>query len=273
MRKLIVGALALFFAVHVNAAVIATVNGQDITDEDANIVLRQLAGDGGVKYDAIPDELKKQIIDRIVEEKLLINNAIKSGIEKDPEYIKTLAQVKGQIALQAWIGKEIEKIKVTDEQIKKYYDDNVAKFPLKPATWQVSHILVKDEATAKKVVKELTGVKDLPAKFKEAVNKYSEDNASKASGGSLGAITKETPFVKEFLDAVFTLKKGEISKAPVKTVYGYHIIYVTDKTAESKYTLDEVKSKLAIEIRNTEFQNSVKAQAKALKDKAKIVIK
>ncbi|MDR1007403.1 MAG: peptidylprolyl isomerase [Campylobacteraceae bacterium] len=274
MKKFIIGALALIVAANINAAVIATVNGQEITDEDANLVIRQLTGGAGGSYDNLNDELKKQIVDQLVEKKLLTSYAIKNGIEKDSKYIKTLSQVKNDIALQVWLDKEFDKLKITDEQVKQYYDENTDKFPLKPEAWKVSHILVKDEATAKKVIKELNGAKDLPAKFIEAVQKYSEDNASKATSGALGTITKQTPFVKEFLDATFTMKKGDLSKTPVKTIHGYHIIYVTDKSAESKYTFEEIKDELTNNVvKRAEFQKNLQSQVQKLKDKAKIEIK
>jgi parvulin-like peptidyl-prolyl isomerase len=269
MKKLVIGALALLVAANINAAVIATVNGQEITDEDASLILRQF---GGGKYESLSDEYKKQLIDHLVERKLLTSHALKSGIEKDSKYIKTLSQIKGDIALQVWTEKEYEKIKITDEHLKKYYDEN-QQMMTKPETWQVSHILVKDESTAKKVIKELNSAKDLPAKFIEAVQKYSQDNASKASNGALGAVTRQTQFVKEFLDATFAMKKGDLSKTPVKTTYGYHIIYVTDKIDEGKYPFEEVKDKLIDLVKRTEFEKSIKEQTQKLKDKAKIEIK
>jgi peptidylprolyl isomerase len=269
MKKLIIGALALLVAANINAAVIATVNGQEITDEDANLILRQF---GGGKYENLNDDDKKRLIDQLVEQKLLLNYAVKNGIEKDSKYVKELSQAKNDIALQVWLENEFNKLKITDEQLKQYYDEN-QQIMVKPETWQVSHILVKDESTAKKVIKELSGAKDLPAKFAEAVQKYSQDNASKASSGALGAVTRQTQFVKEFLDATFVMKKGDLSKTPIKTVHGYHIIYITDKIDESKYAFEEVKDKLADLIKRTEFGKSIKDQAQKLKDKAKIEIK
>ncbi|MDR1614772.1 MAG: peptidylprolyl isomerase [Campylobacteraceae bacterium] len=273
MKKLVVGVFALLVAVNINAAVVATVDGQEITDEDVNRALRQITGGRALNYESLNSEVKKQLIDQVIEQKLLVKYAIKNGIEKDADYIKTLAQAKNDIALEIWIEKEFDKIKISNEQVKKYYDENSDKFPLKPEELKVSHILVKDKAAAEKIIKELNGVKELPAKFAEAANKYSEDNASKTNGGSLGTITKQTQLIKEFLDAAFALKKGEISKTPVKTQFGYHIIYVADKQLESKYTFDEVKDNIALDLKKVEFQNYLKTQAKALKDKAKIEIK
>jgi parvulin-like peptidyl-prolyl isomerase len=68
--------------------------------------------------------------------------------------------------------------------------------------------------------------------------KYSDDPGSKEKGGDLGTI-KKGEMVKEFEDAVFSLKKDEISQ-PVKTAYGYHVIQVTAINEAKQYTLDEV---------------------------------
>ncbi|MDR0666721.1 MAG: peptidylprolyl isomerase [Campylobacteraceae bacterium] len=273
MKKLITGIFALFVAANVNAAVIATVDGQEVTDEEVNIALYQMTRGQASNYESLNDADKKRLIDQVIERKLLAKNALKNGIEKDPDYQKALSQAKDNIAISTWIEREFNKLQITDEQIKKYYDDNANTFPPKPESWTVSHILVKDEATAKKVIKELNGVKDLPAKFTEAVQKYSEDNVSKAKGGALGAVTKQTPLVKEFLDATFAMKKGDVSKTPVKTVYGYHIIYVTDKSAESKYVFEEIKNEVADIVKKEEFNKNLQSQVQKLKDKAKIEIK
>ena len=89
--------------------------------------------------------------------------------------------------------------------------------------------------TADKVRAELVAGADWTA---EAA-KYSDDPGSKEKGGDLGTI-KKGEMVKEFEDAVFSLKKDEISQ-PVKTAYGYHVIQVTGINDAKQSTLDEVK--------------------------------
>ncbi|MDR2100015.1 MAG: peptidylprolyl isomerase [Campylobacteraceae bacterium] len=273
MKRLISGVFALFVAANVNAAVVATVDGQEITDEEVNRVLFQATRGQASNYETLNATLKQQLIDQVIEQKLLVKYALKEGIEKDSDYQKTLARAKNDIIIQTWLDKEFGKFKITDEQVKKYFNDNADTFPQKPESWTVSHILVKDEATAKKVIKEIGSGKDLSAKFAEAVNKYSEDNVSKANGGAFGVITKQTQFIPEFLNAVFALKKGEISKTPVKTQFGYHVIYITDKSAGGKYTFEEIKGEITEMVKRDEFAKNLKSQVQKLKDKAKIEIK
>lgn len=107
----------------------------------------------------------------------------------------------------------------TAADAKAYYAAHTSTYNV-PETRDVSHILVKTEAEAKKIRAEVT-----PANFASLAKKYSTDTGSKAQGGKLGAIT-EAEVVAPFGKAAFGLKVGEISQ-PVHSQYGWHIIYVT----------------------------------------------
>lgn len=115
--------------------------------------------------------------------------------------------VRGELAMKEAVGKSI-----TDKEIKDNYKPEI----------KASHILVKDEETAKKVKAELAQGKS----FEDLAKEYSQDPGSKDKGGDLGYF-KPGGMVKEFEDAAYKLKKDEISD-PVKSQYGYHIIKVTD---------------------------------------------
>lgn len=136
-------------------------------------------------------------------------------------------------------------MKNLDQDAKAYYDTNKDRFKVDEVT--ASHILVKDDATAKDVLAKL---KD-GAKFEDMARQYSIDTSNKDNGGSLGTFGRGQ-MVKEFEDAAFALKPGEISGV-VKTEYGYHIIKVTGKNQGTK-TYDEVKDSI--------IQNLVSQEAK-----------
>ncbi|MDR1285659.1 MAG: peptidyl-prolyl cis-trans isomerase [Campylobacteraceae bacterium] len=269
MKKLIFGTCAVFAAISLNAAVVATVNGQDITDEDIGLLLRQFPN---VSYETLPDEAKQQILNQAIDRKLLISNAVNSGIEKDKEFTDTLEKVKNEIALDVWMKKEFDKVKISDSDIKKFYNENQNNF-LQPERVKASHILVKTEDEGKKIIKELGSLKNKALVDKFAEFAKSNPDQTSQTGGDLGWFSKNDPFIVEFKNAAFALKKGEVSKVPVQTQFGYHVIYLEDKQAEKKLPLDEVKGQIENGLKSEEFRKSIEAQAKTLRDKAKIEIK
>jgi parvulin-like peptidyl-prolyl isomerase len=147
---------------------------------------------------------------------------------------------------------------VTEEEVQAYYDSHEDDYT-KPESREARHILISPFATAAggtgtieptesdwelaraeadKVRSEIQNGTD----FGTEARKYSDDEATKDAGGELGSIIRGQ-MVPEFEEAVFTLKKGELSR-PVRTEYGYHLIQVTDITPEQQLSYDQVKEKI-----------------------------
>jgi parvulin-like peptidyl-prolyl isomerase len=135
----------------------------------------------------------------------------------------------------------------TDTALKKFADDNKDLFSR--AQVRASHILVlvppDAPATAKEAAKQkLLGIKkDVEAgkiAFADAANKFSEDDANKATpnGGDLGYFTRKGQFIEKFAAAAFAMQKGQISD-PVETEYGLHLIQVTDRKAGVPFDFDQ----------------------------------
>ncbi|WP_416828667.1 peptidylprolyl isomerase PrsA [Ectobacillus polymachus] len=142
-------------------------------------------------------------------------------------------QIRASLALKKAVGASI-----TDQELKDHYKPEI----------KASHILVKDEATAKKV-------KDLlnqGQSFEDLAKQYSEDTGSKDKGGDLGYFTSGK-MVPEFEDAAYKLKVGQISD-PVKTQYGYHIIKVTD--IKPLQPFDQVKETIRSQLVDQKMQDS-----------------
>jgi peptidyl-prolyl cis-trans isomerase C len=137
------------------------------------------------------------------------------------------------IALQS-MAQEIEP---TEEELKKGYDE-LAK-QAKETQYQARHILVKDEAEAKKVIAEL----DKGGDFAELAKKHSTGPNAKA-GGELGWFTSSQIDNKPFSDAVAALKKGAYTKAPVNTKFGWHVILLEDTRTPEPPSFDDAKPQL-----------------------------
>ena len=191
-------------------------------------------------YDQMKTQAGKQVLNNMVMEKVLIKNYKVEDKEVDKKFDEMKKQygdqfdtllkqqgikeetIKTGVRAQLAQEKAIEKT-ITDKELKENYKPEI----------KASHILVKDEATAKKVKEELGQGKS----FEELAKQYSEDTGSKEKGGDLGYFTAGK-MVKEFEDAAYKLKKDEVSE-PVKSQFGYHIIKVTDIKEQKPF--DEVK--------------------------------
>lgn len=244
----------------------ATVNGENITKQDIVIALQ----DPRIDYDKLPPEAKKQILEQLVNMRLLAQKAIDDGIEKDPSYVEAITRIKSSLALEVWQKNEIDKIKVTEADKKDFYEKNKARFA-EPETFEASHILVKTEAEAKDIIAQLNKAANKTEKFAE-LSKKSLDTATAKNNGSLGRFAAEQ-MVPQFGAAVKTLAKGTFTKTPVQTQFGYHVIYLKDKFPPKTFTYNEVEKNIKQVLVGEELNKKIKTLVEDLRKDAKIVIK
>ncbi len=255
----------------IGADVVAVVNNKSVTMDDVNAFLRTIP-DANVNYDSLAKDVKEKVLNQIIEKQLLLDEATKEGIQSSDEYKKELEKVSKELAFEIWMKKQFEKISISDEEARKFYDANGDKFK-QPELFNARHIIVKTEAEAKKIITDLKSAsKDkLEDAFAEAAKKYTMDG-TKESGGKLGWFA-EGRMVKEFYVATKAMKKGEMSKTPVKTQFGYHLIYLIDQKPAGKVTFDNAKEQIKQVVKMDKFKDSVSARGKALREKAKVEIK
>jgi len=246
--------------------VYATVNGDNITDKDVEMVLK----DPRIKFEDLKDAQKKRLLDSLIEQKLLADEAYNGNIPKTKEYKEELKRVKKNLAFQIWLRDFAKTVKSTDKELKKYYDDNIYRLKT-PEQFKARHILVKTKAEAEKIISELKGAKDLKETFIKLAKEKSI-GPSAANGGEIGWFTREK-MVPAFSYAAAELKKGTITMKPVKKNYGYHVIYQDDKKAAATLPYDKIKDRLKREYLQKKFADEVKKKAEKLKKKAKIVFK
>ncbi|MEN3975189.1 peptidylprolyl isomerase [Emcibacter sp. SYSU 3D8] len=238
-------------------AVVATVNGQKIRQSDVTELYDALPG----QYRQLPiDFLQDQLVERLVDQKLVTAKARADGTEKDAKYKERLSQAKDQILEDVWLSKEIDK-RLSPERLKKAYDEMVAEF--KPSTeFKASHILVKTEEEGRQVIADLAKGADFAALARDK----SLDKGSAAEGGDLGDYFAPDKMVPEFAQAVTALKPGEVSKTPVKSQYGWHVIKVVDTRQSTPPKLEDVEA----QIRESEHDKVVQEILEELRSKAKI---
>jgi len=264
----IVGSLVaagLLFALNLDAKNIAKVEGKTITTEDVAEFLQAIPGAGS--FDSLNKEMQDKIIDQVIEKELLIKNAKKDGIEKNKSYKENLEKIKDNLALEIWMKEEMDKISVSEDDAKKYFEENKEKFKT-PKQVKARHILVSDEKMAKEAIETLGKSKNLEADFIKMAEEKSTGPSGK-NGGDLGWFN-DKQMLPEFTEAAFAMKKGEISKTPVKTQYGYHVIYLEDIKESEPLSYDKVQKNLIQKLKMDKFKEKISDTAKNLRKSAKI---
>ncbi len=147
-----------------------------------------------------------------------------------------------QLRVQAALWKlGTRNITVTDEEMKKFYDENKEEY-LEPEEVRAAHILVKTEDEAKEIIGKLNDGGD----FAQLAKEHGLDG-TKDRGGDLGFFTRED-MVPEFSEAAFALEEGAYTKEPVKSQFGFHVIRLDERKAAKQSSFDEVKPQLRQEI-------------------------
>lgn len=270
MKKWLLGSLSFVTAVSLNAAVYATVNGHEITEKDIAVLMQAMPNQAS--FESLPEQMQEQVVNQAIERRLLTEQAKKEGIEKDPEFQEALKQVKDEIALEIWMKKVYDGLKIDEATMRSFYNENGEKF-IQPARVKARHILLKTEDDAKKVIEELKGLKGDALKNKFiALAKEKSTGPSAPNGGDLGWFG-EGQMVKPFSDAAFALNSGEITLKPVKTQFGYHVIYSEGKEDNKKVSFEQAKGQIENALKMDAFRKEVSKRAAALRKDAKISIK
>jgi len=243
--------------------VVAVVNGKKITVKDVNNYLQGITGDNRIRLQDLPAQHVKQFVQQYVETLVLYNKA--KSVEKTPQF---QALVK-KMAVSYWLKQQHDNMKISDAEIKKFYEANKDLYFKTTPKVKARHIVVKDEKTAEKLINELKGLhgKALEEKFAALAKKYSI-GPSKVQGGELGWFAPKQ-MVPPFAEAVEKLKPGQINLKPVKTRFGYHVILVEGKQNNSYVPLNKVKLQITEYLKRQKLQKEIQK----IKDSSKIEIK
>lgn len=256
-------------AISLSANVLATVNGDQITDTQLSKML------GGANFDQLPTNMKKSILEQLINIKLITADAKKAGMENTPEFKAKLDEIKDKALMDAYQEKLFNSIKVSDADAKKFYEDNKNKLFNTPATVEARHILfsINDKKDAEATLKALQKLKGKA--LKDAFIKYAKsksiDKGSATNGGELGYFQK-TQMVPEFGNAAFSMKNGELSKNLVKSQFGYHIILKENSKPAQMIPFDKVKQQIINKLKLDQFKTELANKLQMLRKNAKIEI-
>lgn len=254
------------------ALCLGTASAQSVGDSELKVALSQhdgsevlatvgknkvTMGDAALTYSTLPDQMRTQPDDRMLEaiteqiasEYALMEKALADGLEKSPEVQARLKAARRATLAEMYITAELAR-RVDDKALKEGYEAMVADFPEEEEV-RARHILVEEEDDAKAITKALRGTDEDFAKL--AAEKST--GPSGASGGDLGYFVKSA-MVAPFAEAAFSMKPGEISD-PVKTQFGWHVIKLEDRRMRKPPAFEDLEQQLRQQLTQASAQEII----------------
>ena len=234
-------------------SVVVTVNGKVITTTELGYVSAEL----GPRLAQMPAEQQKAALTQVVVDLALVaQSAEEQKLDQTDEFKKQMAFLRMRALRNEYFRKNVDEA-ITDADLKAAYEEQIGAAPVRQQV-KARHILLKEEAEALAVVKELDGGAD----FAELA-KTKSTGPSGPNGGDLGFFG-QGQMVPAFEAAAFALDKGAYTKAPVKTQFGWHVILAEDKKDQPKPAFEKVEKDLRSFLAQQKFSallNELKAKA------------
>jgi peptidyl-prolyl cis-trans isomerase C len=236
------GALVALAVYAQDKANVAVVNGVPIPQARMEFVVKSQIQQG--QKDS--PELRQQIKEVLVTRELIAQDATKKGLDKSADVQAQLEMAKQEFLIRAYFDDLLKTAQPSDAQLRAEYDKiKATQEGAKRTEYRARHILVKTEAEAKAVLASLN--KSGGKNFATLAKQKSTDKGSKEQGGLLDW-SDGSAYVPEFTAAMSKLDKGQYTKEPVKTRFGYHIILLEDTRAVEFPPFDQVKDRVAQEM-------------------------
>lgn len=222
----------------------AVVNGHAISQERVEMAVKGAVAQGQTDS----PELRKAILEKMISLELVSQQATKLGMDKNADLLKQLEQIKQELLANAFVQDFVKNHPISEDQLKAEYEK--VKPKLADKEYNARHILVATEAEAREIIAQL-GKK---AKFEKLAEK-SKDTGSAKNGGSLGWAPNN--YVAPFANALLNLKKGEYTREPVQTQFGWHVIRLDDVRPLKVPSFDELKPQMQQALQQQSIQKAI----------------
>ncbi len=234
---------------------IAKVNGVTIPQSRLEFIVKARSAQGQ------PDspETRKTLRDDLITEEVIAQEALKKGLDKDPDFMAQLELGRLTALVRAFQIDYVKSHPVSDEELHKEYE--ALKTQMGDKEYKAHHILVSTEAEAKDIVVRIKK----GGKLDKIAQEKSLDAGSKNKGGELDW-SPAASYVQPFAEALTKLNKGQLTEQPVKTPFGWHVIRLDDVRPLKIPPFEEIKQNLAQRVLQRQFATFVGE----LRTKAKI---
>jgi len=235
--------------------VLATVGGKAITEQDVTMAIMQM-GQRAQNYNN--PQGRAIVLEQLIAQKLFLMDAVRNLYEREPAFKEQLQKVKEDMLTNYAVQKAVERVRVTEEEAKKYYEENKEKF-VSGMTFNASHILVDSAEKANEI---LAQIKAGEVTFADAAAQHSTCPSGK-NGGNLGDFGSGQ-MVPEFENACAAMEVGAISE-PVQTQFGYHLILLNSKEEGGEMRYEDVKAELLEALKGEKQQAAYQSKINQLK--------
>jgi peptidyl-prolyl cis-trans isomerase C len=222
---------------------IAVVNGKAVPKARASALVQQAERSG----QKVPPEMMGRVNDEVVLREIFAQEAERRGLASSAEFAQQWALARQSLLIRELFEDYRKKNAIAEGDVRAEYEK--FKSQNTGSEYRARHILVDSEDEAKKLIAEIKG----GAKFDELAKKHSKDTGSGANGGDLD-FAKPENYVPEFSKAMTALKKGEMTDAPVKSQFGFHIIRLDDQREAQFPAYDDVKGQLRQRMEQAKLQ-------------------
>lgn len=237
---------------------VAVVNNEKIEQRFVDFIKDEVEKQGR----KVSNDMEENIIDRLIDLKVINQAAKRSGLLDDPKILTQAELSTQELIYTLYLQRYIVNNPVKNDEVKSEYEIFINNFD--DREFKASHILLKTKTQAQKIIAKLEENDNFSTLAKES----SMDESSKDNGGDLGWFEKRD-MLEIIYDEVSKLKKGEFTKSPIQTQFGWHVIKLNDTREAPLPSFDEKKT----ELKTTLQKRKLKQHLDELRNQAKIKFK
>ncbi len=235
--------------------IVASVGGKPITEADVSREIARM-GQRGQSYNT--PQGRAMVLEQLINKRLFLLDAQRNLYEREPAFKEQLQAIKEEMLTSYAVQKAVERVRVTEEEVKKYYEENKDKF-VSGTNYNASHILVDSEEKANELLSQIQAGE---ITFEDAARQFSTCPSGK-QGGDLGDFTSGQ-MVPEFENACAAMEVGQTA-GPVKTQFGYHIIRLNKKEEGGDVKYADIREELTEALRGEKQQAAYQSKINQLK--------
>ncbi len=215
--------------------ILARVQGIEIRQVDLDAAEEDIGGQATAQMS--PEQKREYLLSFVIDLTLAAKAAEQRNIQSGPDFARKLAYYRNKLLVETLLNTETA-ARVNEAEMRKIYDEQRARIAPEEEV-RARHILVEGEDEAKAIIAQLRGGAD----FATIAREKSKDPGGAANGGDLGFFAK-AQMVPEFAEAAFAMQAGQLSEAPVKTQFGWHIIKVEERRQRPIPSFEQVRGQI-----------------------------